>query len=66
MLCARNTFKLFTQTAERKAFHGLWFLLHGIFQRCYYVKEICLQALCVQVLSPVTLVREVNSTLVCQ
>jgi len=55
------------QTAERKALHAICVLLHSTFQCCYCVKEICLQALCVQILSPVTLaIRKVYSTLVCQ
>jgi len=68
LLCVGNTSEPSTQTAERKALHALWFLLYGTFQRCYYVKEVCLQALwlCVQVLRPVALVKEGNSTLVCQ
>ena len=47
------------KTAEKKVLHVLWFLLYSTLQRCYCVKDVCLQALrlCVQVLSPVTLVR---------
>jgi len=54
-------------TAERKELHALWSLLYSTPQRCYSVKEACLHALwlCVQVLRPVTLVRDFKSTLVC-
>jgi len=53
-------------TAERKASYAFWFLLYSTLQRCHWVKDVCLQALwlCVQVLSTVTLVREVYRTLV--
>jgi len=68
--CANNTFESSAQTAERKALqlYALWFLAYSTFQRCYCVKEVYLQALwwCVQVPRPVTLVKEADSTLVCQ
>ena len=35
LLCARNTFESSAESAERKVFHALWFLLYRTHQSCY-------------------------------
>jgi len=45
--CVQGTFSnlLPKLTAERKALYALCFLLYSTLQRCYCVKDVCLQAL---------------------
>jgi len=66
--CARSTFEASAQALYWKdSVSCISFCLHSTLQRCYCVKDLCVHLLwlCVRVLSPVTLVKELNNTLIC-